>query len=101
MKDHASISSIPDDAREHHPIDITPSAVGRAGRREAEREVDRTTRLAAQVLGTTVKRAGDLLENIGGLLGLICFGGHPTKGVEDGHHGRDGQQEATATAAHG
>jgi hypothetical protein len=34
-------------------------------------------------------------------VGLIRFGGHPTKGVEDGHHGRDGEQEATAPAALG
>jgi hypothetical protein len=36
-----------------------------------------------------------------GSLGLIRFGGHPTKGVEDGHHGRNGRQEAAATAALG
>lgn len=67
MKDRESLATNSDDNREHRPIDVVPMPNRRNDRRQTECHVDRTTRLAAEVLGTTIKRASDLLVSIGGL----------------------------------
>jgi DNA repair protein RadC len=86
MKDRENLSIVPDEVREHRPTDVLPMPRRRADRRKSECDVDRTTRLTAEVLGTTVKRAGDLLVAIGGLEALAFASESDLRGASVSPH---------------
>src|SRR5258708_22775716 len=71
MNDHESLTLNSDDAPDLRPSDVTVPVNGRAERRTTyDADFDHTTRLVAEVLGTSVKRAGTVLVDIGGLEAL-------------------------------
>jgi DNA repair protein RadC len=76
MKEHDIISIRRADAHEPAFPDDDGPAETASTRRGTRRGPDRTTRLAAEVLGITIERAAQLLQLLGGLEGL-AFASEP------------------------
>jgi hypothetical protein len=70
MQDNENLSIRRNDSDAAHPIDAPRSASSRIARLPLRTSADPTTRLVAEVIGTTAQRAAELLDELGGLEAL-------------------------------